>query len=674
MTAGALLLWALNTLAPAAAVQELDTVTVFSRLTTLQKTNARHHLDRAAIRQVRPNHPNELFHAVPGAWISRGSGQEHLTAIRSPVLTGAGACGAFLIAEDGVPVRPAGFCNLNGLFELNLNGAESIEVLRGPGTVVHGGNALHGVINVKPSADSGNWLGAGFGSNRFRRFGFGWSAGRLSATGSATDSESFRDDEAHRHALLNVRAAHGADRGYTAVSLARLDQDTAGFVFGRDAYRNASARRSNRNPEAFRDGRALRIQSHWRSVLANGLRIEWVPYARHSRMRFLQHFLPGQPLERNGHRSLGLQLNAHRPAAAGLFSFGLDLEGARVDLEETQAEPVSGGSEFLRETRPVGRHYDFRTDTRMLAAFAQWEGRFGERKWWRAGLRAEWLGYDYDNRLTDGNLKEDGSACGFGGCLFNRPADRSDAFFNIAPELALGWRVGERLALSLRLARGFRAPQITELYRLQRGQDIADIRSETLDSIEFHASGEGRVRWSLQAYYAAKAHFIFRDADGFNLSDGRTRHFGLEWDWSLPLTERWRLGGNGSWAVHEYAFSRQAAGAETIVSGNRVDTAPARLGRFYLQYRDVDRGNFELEWLHQGRYFLDAANSEQYPGHDLLNLYVSRRLSQRWSVGLRLRNLAGKRYAERADFAFGNLRYFPGAGRQWFIDLRWQPY
>ena len=93
-------------------------------------------------------HPNEIFKRVPGAWISRGSGQEHLTAIRSPVLTGAGACGAFLVLEDRVPIRPSGFCNVNELFEVNLLQAQRVDVLRGPGNVVHGSNAVHGSIDA----------------------------------------------------------------------------------------------------------------------------------------------------------------------------------------------------------------------------------------------------------------------------------------------------------------------------------------------------------------------------------------------------------------------------------------------------------------------------------------------------------------------------------------------
>ena len=59
------------------------------------------------IRTEAPKHPNEIFDRIPGVWISSGSGQEHLTAIRSPVLTGAGACGAFMVLEDEIPTRPS---------------------------------------------------------------------------------------------------------------------------------------------------------------------------------------------------------------------------------------------------------------------------------------------------------------------------------------------------------------------------------------------------------------------------------------------------------------------------------------------------------------------------------------------------------------------------------------
>jgi outer membrane receptor for Fe3+-dicitrate len=77
-------------------------------------------LDAIEIARIAPQHAQELFVRIPGTWASRGSGQEQLLAIRSPVLAGTGACGAFLVLEQGIPIRPAGFCNVNQLFELPL--------------------------------------------------------------------------------------------------------------------------------------------------------------------------------------------------------------------------------------------------------------------------------------------------------------------------------------------------------------------------------------------------------------------------------------------------------------------------------------------------------------------------------------------------------------------------
>ena len=84
------------------------------------------------IRYLNVSHNKELLNSSAGSWISRGSGQESLISLRSPVLTGSGACGSFLILEDGLPIRPAGFCNVNNLFEVSVNLASEVEILKGP--------------------------------------------------------------------------------------------------------------------------------------------------------------------------------------------------------------------------------------------------------------------------------------------------------------------------------------------------------------------------------------------------------------------------------------------------------------------------------------------------------------------------------------------------------------
>ena len=58
-------------------------------------------IDGTEVDKIDLQHSNQLFNRVSGAWVSRGNGQESLISLRSPVLTGAGACGAFYTAEDG---------------------------------------------------------------------------------------------------------------------------------------------------------------------------------------------------------------------------------------------------------------------------------------------------------------------------------------------------------------------------------------------------------------------------------------------------------------------------------------------------------------------------------------------------------------------------------------------
>jgi len=625
-------------------------------------------LDEDQIAAEAPVHPNELFDRVPGAWISRGSGQEHLTAVRSPVLTGPGACGAFLILEDRVPIRPAGFCNVNELFEVNLLQARAVSVVRGPGSVVYGSNALHGVLDVssgEPGERRATELALEAGSHGFYRARLGMVGPSLGLRALVTRSGSFRDDESYEQEFANAvwAAEAGSATVRSQLSIARLDQDTAGFILGQAAYRDPVLRKQNLNPEAYRDADALRLTSRWSWV--GGSRIlELTPYARSSDMEFLQHFLPGKPLERNGQDSAGLQFSA---TLGERWALGVDLEfadGYLLEYQENRAE----GSDFIQETRPRGFHYDYRVQAWMLAAWAQWQRQLTETITISAGLRGESLRYDYANHMLDGNSRDDGSECGFGGCLYYRPADRADRFGNLAPELGLSWSPYAALTLSARLARGFRVPQATELYRLQRGQTVADLETESLDTLEFGAQGaSASLAWDVAVFAMRKRHFIFRDANGFNVSDGKTTHHGVEAALDWRLGPQWRLSANASYARHDYAFDRPASG---IRDGNAVDTAPEWLAGARLRFEPNAGVAAELEWVHLGEYFLDPANGHRYGGHDLLHLRLSAAVpGDNHRLSLRVSNLLDRYYAERADYAFGDYRYFPGAGRQ--ITLSW---
>ena len=80
-----------------------------------QSTQAVSVLTAQEIERLGAQHISEALNRLPGVNLNRGNGAEHLTAIRSPVLTGSQGAGSFLYLEDGVPLRAAGFANINGL-------------------------------------------------------------------------------------------------------------------------------------------------------------------------------------------------------------------------------------------------------------------------------------------------------------------------------------------------------------------------------------------------------------------------------------------------------------------------------------------------------------------------------------------------------------------------------
>jgi outer membrane receptor protein involved in Fe transport len=637
-------------------------------------------IDDETLADVRHQHLHELLTRIAGVWLSRGSGQEHLTALRSPVLTGAGSCGAFLVLEDGIPVRPAGFCNVNQFIELDTEQAQAIEIIRGPGSALYGSNALHGIVNVVMTRNAGGAEPAAaveVGANDYLRVRARltsdseqpWQAALLAA-----DDGGFRDDSGYRQykAYLSKRFGFAGGQTTAALSVTDLDQETAGFIFGRDAYLDEDLRTSNPNPEAFREASSRRLYALWERDTDAGT-LDLRPYLRDSDMRFLQHFLPGQPLEENGHTSAGILSSFTMDTARATTVVGIDVEWSHVYLRETQDGPTEG-SDFLRETRPAGRHYDYVVDSMAVAPYVHADIELAARWTLSAGLRGEYIRYDYDNRMLDGNTRDDGTPCGFGGCLFTRPADRSDDFVNLAPKLALSYALSDSAQLYTSLARGFRAPQMTELYRLQSGQQVADLDSETLDSIELGVRiVQASWRFDGTVYAMQKRDSVFRDAEGFNVSGARTRHSGVEVALDWNPTRSLTLSVDASYAKHVYDFDLVAARGETFVSGRDVDTAPRWLASAEAIYRPSPPLEFALQWTTIGPYYLDAENTAEYPGHDLLNGRLTADISDKFTLSVRVNNLTDEKIADRADFAFGNYRYFPGRGRELFAELVYRP-
>ena len=626
-------------------------------------------VDAAEIDLIRHTHINELMQRVPGAWISRGSAQEHLTALRSPVLTGAGGCGSFYMAVDGIALRAPGFCNVNQLFDANSEQASQVEVIKGPATALYGSNAMHGVINflsVPPSKHKQQALGldvGGFGYIRGRyRLQNGWDNQGISLLANFTSDQGYVDDAGFDQQKISLRYDNEATDWHikTLVEYANLNQETSGYIVGYEAYEDSAIKRQNPNPEAFRDAESFRAYAPLKKKIDTQNELIVTPYLRSNDMEFKMHFVPWQPIESNGHQSFGLRSHWVHFGPGYDWVSGIDLDYSNGWLTEIQNAPFS-------LNQPQGAHYDYDVIAKNSALFSQLSVTLTERIVVEAGYRYEVMDYDYSNNLSDGS----GCAAEATACRFYRPASRSDRFGDASLNLGMSVQLADKNTAYFRIAEGFRAPQAAELYRLQGGQEQASLQSEALKNIEVGVRGliGDHFAYDASVYSMVKDNVIFQDANRFNVSGAKTKHQGLELslDYSLLANLHWSF--DGTYAQHTYASNVNLLGVSGDIQGNDMDTAPRYFGSTALAWQYQEDSRLELEWVFMSRYFLEPQSQFEYAGHKLVNLRVSHALSDALKASFRITNLVNVNYAERADYSFGNYQYFAGEPRAFYVSV-----
>ena len=629
-------------------------------------------------------HVEEAMQLVAGSNMHRGNGQEYLPALRSQVLSGAGACGGILTLEDGIPLRSAGFCNINELFEAHTEMASRIEVLKGPGSPLYGSNAIHGVINVvMPNAGAQDTrLGIDLGS-------YGYSRGRVSTgtqnnehglgvIASVTNDTGYRDDESVKQSKVSLRHRYTPKASalsellvVSGLTYTDLDQETAGFIEGFESYKDVELAQKNFNPDAFRQASSLRAWSSvsWRYKQTD---IAVTPYVRSQDMTFFKHFLPGTPLEKNGQTGFGVQSLFERDISPNLtLSYGVDAESTAAEFSQFQDNPTQG-SAFLVATIPQGKHYDYDVDALMWAGFvdASWQ----HNRWQvNLGGRFESIEYDYKNKMRSGRTTETGEVCGFGGCRYSRPASSINRYDNFSPSVSVVYDLNDNVELYSNISKGYRAPQGAELFQLQREQTIADLEPEEVVSVELGMKGfYQQGRYLVSVYDMKKQNTIYRDSDFFTISNGQTSHRGIELELAWQVNQALDVTFAGSHSIHQYDSEQLSGGVN--INGNDIDTAPRNVATLLASYKVTEQTKLGASWRAVSSYFTNPENINKYEGHQVFDAFVHWQWTDNLKLRFQMKNAFDTRYAERADYtSFTQERYFPGKPRNFMlsVDYKW---
>lgn len=640
---------------------------------------------QTAIERDKPKTMGDVINRIPGVFWNDLGNEQHSMGIRQPISTNA----VYQYLEDGIPIRPLGVFNHNSLNEMNLMGTDSVEVVKGAASSLYGSNAVGGAINFitampsrKPfasasirhddtngftrydTAASNTWgpLGLRFSHYSSRRTN-NWQA----YSEGSKDSFTLRGDYA-----LNPDAVLRASLVHTD-----LDTATAGSLTEADYLNNPG---KSLNTFSYRKDKTTRMNVAWEGeTLRNGMTTVTLFARRNDHGQ-----LPNYTI-RNcaGSTCVGTINNNH------VDSWGLDIKHEQafawlssrlitgVFLDKSQNPYVSDNLSIVRD--PISGRYlsytvssatattgvrKYTADISNTAVFAQWES--SPLTDWRVvlGARSDSINYKFQNHLAPN-----------GSAAYGAP-NESRSFSRISPKLGATYLLSPNASVYANISQGFTPPEVSQLYG---ATGIPNLKPASYNNYEIGLrqallNGALKLDGALYRLEGKDTIVSYRLDTGSseNRNAGRTRSEGLE----LGLTYTSgafdaRLG--TAISTHRYLQYQTGSAATTNFTGKSMPQAPRDITTIEVGYQPATDARVALEVVHQGAYWMDDANTQQYPGHTLLNLRGNMQLGRDWTLWAQARNLTDARYADTASKSnSGASTYSPGAPRSLMVGVSYQ--
>lgn len=646
------------------------------------------------IAAVRPAHPSEIMSRIPGVHIAVTGGEGHTTAIRQPLSTAP----LYLYLEDGIPTRSTGFFNHNALYEVNLPQASGIEVNKGPGTALYGSDAIGGVVNVlttPPPLEAEAKINLEAGE-------FGWQRLLLSG-GNSNDTDGFRADlnltrtDGWRDAteydrigsmLRWDRFLESGATLKTVLTTSNIDQQTAGSsrLLAVDFYNDPT---KNYTPISYREVDAVRLSTAYEKETADTL-LSITPFYRHNRMEYMPNWSFGYDpaIIDSESDSLGL-----------LMKFRKDLDGssrsriiAGMDVDYTPGQRLENNIDASKTGDIYTSYvlgeviYDYDVTYEGVSPYVHFETSPSERLRLNAGLRYDYMAYDYTDNIAGALTDYTVSFNGFDRTLtYNRPSDTTVSFSQLSPKLGATYIFSDDLNGFASYRRAFRAPSESQLFRPGSSAISLDLEAVKVDSYEVGVRGRASAEldYEISLYHMLKKDDLvtYKDpvdplAQQYTVNAGETQHQGVELGLNSQLATELKLAFSYSYAIHTY---EDWVHAGKDFSGNEMAVAPREIMNTRLNWAAAafNGGHVELEWERLGDYWMDDSNTYKYAGYNLFNLRASYHLYEKLEVYGRVMNITDRLYATNASYSAASgfsaekFEYAPGSPRAVYVGINY---
>jgi iron complex outermembrane recepter protein len=595
--------------------------------------------------------------------------------------------------SDGIPATmPDG---QGQVAHFDLAGAQRVEVLRGPFSVLYG-NASGGVIALfsKPITQAQVQVAGEAGSFGLRQLrlnaaaplGQGW---ELAASGAHMASTGFRPQSEAERDLANVRLGWKGDADRVVITFGHQKQKADDPLGLTRAQFDADARQTT--PEAAQfDTRKTIDQTqaglNWRHRFEGAGALRDSSVSAYGGDRAVAQWLAITPTTQANVRHGGGVIDFERRYA------GMEarLNFAWQDIEATAGVAV----EQMRDARLGFENFTGTAPNQVLGVTGKArrnEGNrarssdvFGQAQWalspamnLTAGLRAGSVRLSSDDAyLSNGD-------------------DSGSVTYHFAnPVVGVRWKAGSGLTLHASVARGYESPTLGELAYGPNGVGgfNTGLKGQTSRQMELGA------KWRAGPVAVDVAAFLARTEDeiGVNTNSGgrqsfqnvgRTRRSGLEGSMNWQVLPQWRtqLAFTVLDATYRDAFlacpgipCTSTTVKLPVAAGNRIAGTQRLSGWAELAWQPLVGTEFALEWRGMGGTMANDRNSEAAPGYGLANL----RASHEWALGregmklqvmARADNFLNRAHSGSVIVNEANGRYYePGAPRSLMLSVRLQ--
>ena len=598
--------------------------------------------------------------------------------------------------SDGIPATmPDG---QGQVAHFDLAGAQRIEALRGPFSVLYGNNS-GGVISVfsapvrQPRLDADGDVGS-FGL-RQGRVALSTTLGQgmdLSASGAKMNYDGFRPQSAADRTLGNVRLGWRDIDDQVVLRVSTLHQnaqDPLGLTpaqFVADPYQTDAA-------ATLFDTRKTLQQTqtgvNWRHRFGGDV-LQATSITAYAGVRDISQW-----------QSIPVGAQTPPTSGGGVVALNRNYGGveAHADLRLGPADVVAG--------------VDVETQTDQRRGYENFTGSGASRV---LGVTGK-LRRDETNRATStdayaqASLPLTASVVAVGGVRAGRTEMRTDDHYVVLPGnkddsgslaydyanpvLGLRWTLQPGWTLYGSAAHGFESPTLTELaYRPDGGGGFnTDLNPQRSRQFEIG------TKWRGNGLSADVAVFLTETSDEIAVlsnsggratyqNAGRTRRQGVEVSADWQAVPNLRLQGAATLLQARYlddfqtcvasACPSQANPTVPVSAGNRI--AGTQRGSAWAQAAwrpGALPGEFGIEWRVMAPTAANDTNTVYSPGYGLLNLRWSHLLDLGGADGLnllaRVDNIADRAYVGSVIVNDGNGRFFEtGAPRAWLLSVRWQ--